>query len=110
VQHTMATWGAIQAKVGWWMDGTVLSNQMIVMGGGLLLAAALLMAIRRKTRVTLENSLMTQELMIYLSRIANALERLEPPSSDDVTANVLRRLEEIAHAKPNGKVREIPNH
>jgi hypothetical protein len=92
------------------MDGTVLSNQMLIMGGGLLLAAALLMAIRRKTRVSLENSLMTQELMIYLGRIATALEKLEPPSSDEVTANVLRRLEEIAHAKPNGKVREIPNH
>lgn len=110
MQHTMATWVAIQAKTWWWMDGTVLGNQMMLMGGGLLLAAALLLAVRRKTRVTLENSLMTQELMIYLSRIADALEKLDPPSSEEVTANVLKRLEEIAHAKPNGKVREIPNH
>lgn len=109
MQHTMATWGVIQAKM-WWVDGTVLSSQMMIMGGGLLLAAALLLAVRRKTRVTLENSLVTQEMMIYLSRIADALERIEPPSSDEVTANVLRKLEEIAHAKPNGKVTQIPNH
>lgn len=92
----------------WPVDFTTLSNQMIVVGGVLLLAAAILMGARRRARVSLENSALTQELMIYLERIANAVEKLQPPSSEDITANVLRRLEEIAQAnRPNGKVREM---
>lgn len=105
----MGMWLETQTRM-WPVGGATLSNQMLIMGGGLLLAAALLMAIRRKSRVLLENSLVTQELMIYLSRIANAVERLQAPSTEDVTANVLRRLEEIAQAnKANGKVREMQN-
>jgi len=85
------------------------SYQLLVIAGVLLVVAAILTGLRRKTRIALESSLVTEELMIYLARIANALEKGEGPDADQITGDVLRRLEEIANARPNGKVREMPN-
>ncbi|HEX8872813.1 MAG TPA: hypothetical protein VF758_08610 [Candidatus Acidoferrum sp.] len=92
----------------WLAGGALTSNQMLILGGVLLLFAAILLGMRRRTRITLESSLVSEELMIYLARIATALEHPAGPSREDVTADVLKRLEEIANAKPNGKVRTIP--
>jgi hypothetical protein len=85
------------------------SNQLLLIGGALLFLAAILLSVRRTTRVSLRGSPLTEELMIYLARIANALERPQGPSTDEVAAEVLRRLEKLASAKPNGNVRQIPN-
>ena len=95
----------------WMVYEPLSSYQLLLMGGGLLILAAVLMGLRRKTRVTLESSVVTQELMIYLARIADAVERPQGPSAEQITAEVLRRLEETAaaRAKPNGRVREMPN-
>jgi hypothetical protein len=84
------------------------SFELIVAGGALLICAAILLGLRRNQRVELENSVVIAEVMVYLSRIATALENLQVPSSDAITKDVLLRLQEIANTKPNGKVREIP--
>jgi hypothetical protein len=84
------------------------SFELIVAGGALLICAAILLGVRRNRRVELESSAVMAEMMVYLSRIANALENLQVPSSDAITKDVLLRLQEIANAKPGGKVREIP--
>lgn len=92
-----------------WMASIPLTSfQLLVAGGALLICAAVLLGLRRQTRVTVERSLLTDELMIYLGRIADALEKQRIPSTDDVTVSVMRRMEEMANAKPNGKVREMP--
>jgi len=92
-----------------WMASIPLTSlQLLVAGGALLICAAVLLGLRRQTRVTVERSLLTDELMIYLGRIADALEKQRIPSTDDVTVSVMRRMEEMASAKPNGKVREMP--
>jgi hypothetical protein len=82
--------------------------ELIVAGGALLICAAILLGLRRSRRIELENSAAMAEMMAYLSRIANALENLQVPSSDAITKDVLLRLQEIANAKPGSKVREIP--
>ena len=83
------------------------SFELIVAGGALLVCAAILLGLRRHRRVELENSAVMAEMMVYLSRIANALENLQVPSSDAITKDVLLRLQEIANAKPSAKVREM---
>ena len=93
---------------GWGMDLPMSSFQLLVGGGALLICAALLLMVRRKSRVEVESSVVTEELMAYLGRIANALEGLQMPNSEAITKDVLLRLQEIANVKPNGKVREMP--
>jgi hypothetical protein len=92
----------------WVMSVPLSSFQLLVAGAVLLICAAVLLMLRRKTRVQVESSVVTEELMVYLGRIANALEGPRGPSSDEITNGVLLRLQEIANAKPNGKVREMP--
>ena len=91
----------------WMVSIPMTSFQLLVAGGALLICAAGLLALRRHTRVTLDRSLLTDELMIYLGRIADALEHQRTPSTDDVTVAVMRRMEEMGNAKANGKVREM---
>jgi hypothetical protein len=91
--------------LGWEVPLT--SFQLLTVGGGLLLCAALLLMVRRKSRVEVESSVVTEELMAYLARIANALEGLQVPSSEAITKDVLLRLQEMANAKTTGKVREM---
>jgi len=92
-----------------WMVGMPLTSfQLLVAAGALLICAALLLAVRQRMRVTMERSLLTDELIIYLGRIADALEQQRTPSTDEVTVAVMRRLEEMGNAKANGKVREMP--
>jgi len=92
-----------------WMINVPLSSfQLLVAGGVLLICAAALLVLGRKARVTVERSPLTDELMIYLGRIADALEQQRGPSTEEVTVAVVRRLEEMANTKPNGKVREMP--
>jgi hypothetical protein len=94
---------------GWLAAVPLSSEQMILIGGTLLILAAVLLGFRRKTRMVLDSSLVSEELMIYLARIANALEKPSGPSQEQITTEVVRRLEEMASTRPNGKIREIPN-
>ena len=69
--------------------------QMMVAGGALLFVAGLLLGLRRKNRVTLERSLFTDELMIYLSRIADAVERqADRPPAQQIADMIDRRIAE----------------
>ena len=92
----------------WMVSVPVTSFQLLVAGGALLVFAAVLLGLRRRTRVMVERSLLTDELLIYLGRIADALEHPRTSSTDDVTVAVMRRMEEMGNAKANGKVREMP--
>jgi len=88
--------------------GPTASYELMLMGVVLLVLAAMLLGMKRKTRITLDNSLMTEELMVYLERITNALERAQKVDTDEITVNVLKRIDELAKAKPSPKVREMP--
>jgi hypothetical protein len=90
-----------------WGDVPLTSFQLLTVGGLLLICAAVLLLVKRKAKVEVESSIVTEELMAYLSRIANALEGQKAPSADDITREVLRKLQEIANAKTGGKVREM---
>jgi hypothetical protein len=90
-----------------WTELPVTSFELLVGGGALLICAAVLLSVRKKNRVVVESSVVTEELMAYLGRIANALERLQIPASDAITKDVLLRLQEMANVKPN-KVKEMP--
>jgi hypothetical protein len=79
--------------------------------GALLVVAAALLWFNRRTRIALDSSAVSEELMAYLARIADAVERPAPqaPNIDDITREVLLRLEQIANSKQqNGKVKAIP--
>jgi hypothetical protein len=79
----------------------------MMMGGGLLLVAAILMTLQRRRPDSFENSPVRHELISYLSRIVNALDRLEPHKNGENAAQILRRL---ANPKLSHKVREMPKH
>jgi len=99
---------AMAGGANWMASIPLTSFQLLLAAGVLLICAAVLLGLRRQTRVTVERSLLTDELMIYLGRIADALEHQRTPTTDDVTVAVMRRMEEMGNAKANGKVREMP--
>ena len=71
--------------------------QMLVAGGALLFVVGLLLGLRRRNRVALQlqRSLLTDGLMIYLSRIADAVERqADRPSAQQITDMIERRIAE----------------
>lgn len=86
-----------------------ISYELLAAGALLLCAAALLLS-RRKIRMELDHSPITDELMVCLVRLASAVEALRGPGQEEITRNVLVRLHEIATAnpKPSAKVREMP--
>lgn len=88
------------------------NTQMMMAGGALLLFAAMLMVLRRRTRVVVVSSPLTEEVMVYLARIANAVENARGPSSDEIAAEFMRRMQEreggAENAKENGKVETMP--
>jgi hypothetical protein len=95
----------------WAVEVPLNSFELLVAGGALLICAAILLLVRRNSRVVLENSAVTEEFMAYMARIANGVENLQGlqmPNSEAITRDVLLRLQEMAKAKPNGKVREMP--
>ena len=86
VWMTVATWDPQLPLASW---------EMLVAGGGLLFVAGLLIGWRRKNRVALQRSLLTDELMIYLSRIADAMERhADRPSAQQIADMIERRIAE----------------
>jgi hypothetical protein len=69
------------------------SIQLLVAGGGLLFVAGLLIGLRRKARVSLQRSPLTDELMIYLSRLTEALEKqAERPSPQQIVEMIEKRM------------------
>ena len=99
----------------WAPDIPLTSFQVLTISGALLLFATLLYALQRKKSVELERSLLTDEVIAYLARIADALERrptvapgASAASTEQIVTEVVRRLEAISQAKLSTKVRPIP--
>ena len=59
----------------WFPNLPITSTQLLLAGGVLLFIVGLMIGIGRKQRVSVQRSFFTDELMIYLSRIADAAER-----------------------------------
>jgi hypothetical protein len=89
----------------------ITSSQLLVGGGALLFVAGLLIGIGRKQRVALQRSPLTDELMIYLSRIADAAEmQASRPSAQQIVEMFEKRIEQqrSAEAPVAPKTRAMP--
>jgi hypothetical protein len=75
-------------------DVPMSSFQLIVAAGALLIVAALLLGLRRPRNVAVQRSLLTDELMIYLGRIADAMERNSPTDKETILGQIERRIGE----------------
>ena len=78
-----------------WAQQLSLMNSLLLLigGGALLVLAGFLLGFRRKQRVVLQRSLLTDEMNIYLGRIAEALERIASrPSSEHLLEQIAARL------------------
>lgn len=87
----------------WVPDLKFSSSQLMVLGGALLFFAGVLLGLRKSRTVRLQRSPLTDELTIYLSRIADALERNTPPSTDQIIQEIQRRINNKERGgEPNG--------
>ena len=79
----------------WFPNLPVTSAQLFVAGGVLLFVVGLMIGIGRKQRVSVQRSFFTDELMIYLSRIADATERqADRPTLPQIADMIDRRIAE----------------
>jgi hypothetical protein len=79
----------------WFPSLPVTSTQLLVAGAVLLFFVGLMIGIGRKQRVALQRSLVTDELMIYFSRIADAVERqADRPTVQQIADMIERRIAE----------------
>ncbi len=79
----------------WFPSLPITSAQLLVGGGVLLFVVGLMIGIGRKQRVALQRSLLTDEIMIYLSRIADAVERqADRPTVQQIADMIERRIAE----------------
>ena len=86
----------------WFPNLPVTSAELFVAGGVLLFVVGLMIGIGRKQRVTVQRSFFTDELMIYLSRIADAMERhADRPTAQQVADMIERRIAEQRNAETN---------
>src|SRR5258708_34935280 len=83
----------------WFPSLPVTSTQLLVAGGVLLFFVGLMIGIGRKQRVSVQRSFFTDELMIYLSRIADAVERqADQPTLPQIADMIDRRIAEATAA------------
>jgi hypothetical protein len=92
----------------WVPDVPLSSFQLLIGGGALLILAGLMLGLRRTRRVSLERSLLTDEVILYLSRIADALERNAPPSKAQIIAEIERHAGQNLEPELSAKVHTIP--
>jgi predicted transcriptional regulator len=88
----------------WFPNLPITSTQLLVAGGVLLFFVGLMIGFGRKQRVAVhvQRSLFTDELMIYLSRIADAVERhADRPSAQQIADMIERRIAEQRSAEAN---------
>jgi hypothetical protein len=79
----------------WFPNLPVTSAQLFVAGGVLLFVVGLMIGIGRKQRVSVQRSFFTDELMIYLSRIADAVERqADRPTLTQIADMIDKRIAE----------------
>jgi hypothetical protein len=75
----------------WFPNLPITSTQVLVAGGVLLFVVGLMIGVGRKQRVSLERSVLSDELLIYLSRIANAMERQADRLSAQQVADMIEQ-------------------
>src|SRR6266852_690803 len=92
----------------WVTDLKFSSSQLMVLGGALLFLAGVLLGLRKSRTVRLERSHLTDELTIYLSRIADALERNTPPSADQIIQEIQQRIKDRSSEPTGPKVHPVP--
>jgi len=79
----------------WFPNLPITSGQLFVAGGVLLFVVGLMIGIGRKQRVSVQRSFFTDELMIYMSRIADAVERqADRPTVQQIAEMIDRRIAE----------------
>jgi hypothetical protein len=81
----------------WFPSLPITSTQLLVTGGVLLFFVGLMIGIGRKQRasVSVQRSFFTDELMIYLSRIADAVERqADRPTLPQIAEMIDQRIAE----------------
>ena len=86
----------------------VSSAVLLAVGAGLLIAAGLLLFFARRHRFALQRSVVTDELMVHLSRIAEALERQAARPVDQVIAEALKRSDRSVQPEPSVESHTIP--
>ena len=78
-----------------WVPSLPFTSVQLFVAGGLLLFVVGLMIGIRKQRVSVQRSFFTDELMIYLSRIADAVERqADRPTVQEIANMIDRRIAE----------------
>ena len=84
----------------WFPNLPITSTEVFVVGGTLLFVAGLMIGLgRNKQRVALQRSLMTDEMLIYFSRIADAVERqADRPTVQQIAEMIERRIAEYQRA------------
>ena len=86
---------SVISNPSWFANLPITSAEVFVGGGALLFVSGLLIGIGRKQRVALQRSLLADELMIYLSRIADAVERqADRPTVQQIAEMIERRIAE----------------
>ena len=79
----------------WFPNLPITSTELLVAGGVLLFVVGLMIGIGRKQRVSVQRSFFTDELMIYLSRIADAVERqADRPTLPQIADMIDQRIAE----------------
>ena len=79
----------------WFPNLPITNTQLLLAGGVLLFIVGLMIGIGRKQRVSVQRSFFTDELMIYLSRIADAAERqADRPTLQQIAEMIDRRIAE----------------
>ena len=80
----------------WFHNLPITSTEVFVVGGALLFVSGLLIGVgRNKQRVALQRSLTTDEMLIYFSRIADAVERqADRPTVQQIAEMIERRIAE----------------
>ncbi len=81
---------------------SISSFELLLAGALLLCAAAFLLAVARRNRVTIQHSLVTDEMAILLGRIADAVERL----ADKPGANAITSITETEPRQAQAKLTE----
>ena len=84
----------------WFPNLPITSTEVFVGVGALLFVSGLMIGVgRNRQRVALQRSLMTDEMLIYFSRIADAVERqADRPTVQQIAEMIERRIAEYQRA------------
>ena len=85
-----------------------ISLELLIAGAVLLFLAACLLIFRRRQRVVLDRSFMTDELMAHLAHIADSLDRLAARPTDRIVVQPPAQAEAAAQEPPEEAPRTIP--